>query len=335
MHRPAAMDGDTFDARRALLRGGLALPLVSLCGSVLAQDKFPAHPMTFVLALAPGGAGDFIARRVTRKMSERMGQPVVIENRPGAGAVAAALRVKQSPPDGYTWFLSGNGTAVTMELYRRLPYSLKDFRSVSTLAFFDLALIADGKSKFNTVKDVLEFAKANPGKLSIGCLRIGSTQHLAAEMLTSMSGIQAVIVPYKSTGEMLTAIRAGDVQVAMEIVPPILGQIKSKQVKGLAVAGANRFPELPDVPTVMESGIPGFEATSWCSISVPVETPDAVVQYLQKEVEIAVAAPDVQRDLQAQGYVGRSSTPQQMDERLQQDMAKWKAVIDKAGVPRQ
>ena len=322
--------------RRSVLRSALALPLAAAGGVALAADAWPTKPLTLVLALGAGGAGDLVSRRIGQKMTEHMGQPVVIENRPGAGAAAAAAVVKQARPDGYTALLTGNGIAISAVLFNKLPYNAaKDFRAVSTLAFFDLALVTDAQSKFQSVRDVLAFAKANPGKLNIGSTRIGSTQHLAAEMLKAMADIEAVVVPYKTTGDMLAAIRSNDVQVAMEIVPPILGQITSKQVKVLAVASDRRFPGLPEVPTVAESGLPGFEATSWAGISVPAATPDAVVEAMNKEIALAIAAPAVQKDLQALGYVVRSSTPQEMEQRTQRDMAKWKAVIEKAGIPKQ
>lgn len=331
-----AVPGGGALTRRSVLRSALALPLAAAGGAAFAADPYPSRPITLVLALGPGGAGDLVSRRIGQKMTEHMRQPVVIENRPGAGAAAAAAVVKQAKADGYTALLTGNGIAISAVLFNKLRYdAAKDFRAVSTLAFFDLALITDEQSKFQSVRDVLAFAKANPGKLSMGSTRIGSTQHLAAEMLKGMASIDAVTVPYKSTGEMLTALRSGDLQVAMEIVPPILGQISSKQVKVLAVAGDRRFPGLPEVPTVAESGLPGFEATSWAGISVPAATPDAVVEALNKEIVRAIAAPDVQKDLQAVGYVVRSSTPQEMEQRTRSDMAKWKAVIEKAGVPKQ
>jgi tripartite-type tricarboxylate transporter receptor subunit TctC len=330
------MNEAVANVRRSLLRSGLALPLAALTGSVLAQEKFPARPITLVLAFAPGGAGDLVSRRIGQKMSEHIGQPVVIENRPGAGGVGAALQVRQARPDGYTMLLAGNGMTISSVLFNKLPYSLtKDFRPVSTLAFFDLALIVDGQSKLRSVRDLVAYGKANPGKLTIGSARIGSTQHLAAELFKSMAGLDALIVPYKSTGDMLGALRTGDVQAAVEIVPPILGQITAGNVRALAVAGSRRFPGLPDVPTVAESGVPGYEATSWAGVVVPARTPDAVVAQLQKAVAWAVAAPDVQSALQAQGYVARAGTPEEMTQRIQQDTAKWKAVIDKAGVPKQ
>lgn len=321
--------------RRSLLRGALALAL-GTAGALAGAQSFPAKPITLLVAFAPGGAVDLIARRVAQKMSESIGQPVVVENRPGAGAVAAAQAVVKSAPDGHTMLLTGNGMTLSSVLFKSLPYSLtRDFKPVSTLAFFDLAFITAGDSEFKSLQDLLAFAKANPGKLNIGSARIGSTQHLAAEMFKAMAGIDATIVPYRGTADMISGLRSRDIQLAVEIVPPILGQITGKTLRPLAIAAGRRFPGLPDVPTVAESGVPGFEAASWAGLAVAAGTPQPIVDRLAKEIQAAVESPDVKNPLQAMGYTAASSTPEQMGQRITTDMAKWKAVIDKAGIPLQ
>jgi tripartite-type tricarboxylate transporter receptor subunit TctC len=322
-------------SRRLLLRGASALALAAACASSGAQTPaYPTKPITWYVAFAPGGAGDIVARLVARKMGESMGQPVVIENRPAP--MVAPVTVAKAKPDGYTLLMAGSGTALTQVLFKTIPYDLMgDFTHVSTLASFDLSLLANGQSEFNTAADVLAFARANPGKLNIGTVRIGSTQHLAAEMFKSMAGIDAVIVPYKTTAEIISALRAKDIQVAMEILPPVLGQVSSKVVKPLAITSTRRFPGLPDVPTLTESGVAGFEASSWNGMSVPAKTPKDIVDRLAREVAKAMASPDVQKELQAVGMVAKASTPEQMTQRMAGDMAKWKGVIDKANIPKQ
>jgi tripartite-type tricarboxylate transporter receptor subunit TctC len=311
----------------------MALALAANCVSAAAQS-YPTKPITFYVAFGPGGAGDIVARLVTRKMSESMGQPIVVENRPAP--MVAPLAVAKAKPDGYTLLMAGSGTALTQVLFKTMPYDLMgDFAHVSSLASFDLSLLTGGESEFNSVADVLAFARANPGKLNIGTVRVGSTQNLAAEMFKSMAGIDAVIIPYKTTAEIISALRAKDLHVAIEILPPILGQVTGKVVKPLAMTSNTRFPGLPDVPTLSESGVPGFDASSWNGVSVPAKTPPAIVDRLAKEIQKAVASPDVQKELQALGMVARSSTPEQMTQRMTSDMAKWKAVIDKAGIPKQ
>lgn len=322
--------------RRTLLRSALAAPLASTLASVHAADSFPTKPITIFVAFGPGGAGDLVTRRVAQKMSENMGQAVVIENRPGAGASAAAVAVAHAKPDGYTLLLSGNGTAISSVLFKRLPYDLsRDFRHVSSIASFDLGMIVGANSQFKSVEAILAFGRRNPGKLSIGTSRIGSTQHLAAEMFKAMTRIDAVSVPYRTSGDMLAGLRSNDVQLAFEILPPILGQISSGTVDVLAVASASRFPGLPETPTLAESGVPGFDASSWAGISAPAKTPTAVVERLSNEIQRAVAAPEVRDSLQSMGYVASASTPEEMTRRITRDTAKWKSVIEAAGVPRQ
>jgi tripartite-type tricarboxylate transporter receptor subunit TctC len=316
-------------------RGVLALGLSAMCALSYAQ-QFPSRPITIVVAFGPGGAGDLVTRRIAQAMSANIGQPVIVENRPGAGAAAAGVTVAKAKPDGYTMLLTGNGTAISSVLFQNLPYSLtRDFRHVSSIASFDLGLIVDGQSSLKSVADVMAYAKANPGKLNIGTQRIGSTQHLAAEMFKSMAGVDAVIVPYKTTGDMISAVRSGDVQVAFEVLSPILGQLSAKSIRAVAVTASKRFSGLPDVPTVAESGVPNFDASSWAGLSVPAATPTAIVDRLSKEVQAAVASPDVQTSLQAMGYVASGSSPAQMTERIAQDAAKWKKVIELAEIPLQ
>ena len=319
--------------RRPFLRCATAIALAASCGFAVAQ-AFPTKPITFYVAFAAGGAGDIVARAVARKMGESMGQPVVIENRPAP--MIAPVTVAKAKPDGYTMLMAGSGTALTQVLFKSVPYDLMgDFTHVSTLASFDLALLTGGQSSFNSVAEVLAYAKANPGKLNIGTVRVGSTQNLAAEMFKSMAGIDATIIPYKTTAEVISGLRSGDIHVALEILPPVLGQITGKVVKPLALTSTRRFPGLPDVPTLAESGVPGFEASSWNGMSVPTGTPRAVVDRLSQEAIKAMASPDVQKELQAVGMVARAGTPEQMTERMKNDMAKWKGVIEKANIPRQ
>lgn len=322
-------------ARRSVLAAG-ALALVASAAPAAsgAAQSYPSKPIQLYVAFAPGGAGDIVARLVARKMAERMGQPFVIENRPSP--VVAALTVAKAKPDGHSVVMAGSGTALTSALFKRLPYDLMgDFRHVSTLASFDLALVSNEKTGFKSVGDLVAYARANPGKLNIGTVRVGSTQNLTAEMFKSMANIDVTIVPFKTTAEVVTAVRANEVQAAIEILPPILAQITGNNVKALAVTSSRRFAGLPQVPTVAESGIAGFEASSWNGLSVPARTPPEVIDCLAREVTLAIASPELQKELQALGMVGESSTPEQMTRRMKNDIAKWRGVIEKAGIPLQ
>ena len=319
--------------RRSVLRCGILASIASSVASASAE-AYPARPITLFVAFGPGGAGDLVARVVAREMSRDLGQAVIIENRPSPNVASAT--VARAKPDGYTLVMQGSGTALSTVLFRSQPFDLiRDFAHVSTLAFFGLTLIVAEPSEFKTVAHLLGAMKANPGKLNLGTVRLGSTQNMAAEVFKSMSGVDAVIVPYKSTGDILTALRARDIAAAFEILPPVLSQIKSKLVRPLAVTSAQRFAGLPDVPTLSESGVPSFDVASWNGISVPANTPQPIVDRLSRSIQSAVAAPDVQRQLQAAGVVARSSSPRQMTELLKSDIARWRVVVDKAGIPRQ
>jgi tripartite-type tricarboxylate transporter receptor subunit TctC len=319
---------------RYLRRCIAALCLVPCITSFAAQD-YPSRTVTIVVPYGPGGAGDLTARIFAQKMTQQTKASVIILNRPGAGFVNSAVMVAHAKPDGYTVFLLGAGTAVATQLFKTLPYKMSDFKHVSSISAFDLALLVDGKSQFKSVADLIAYAKKNPGKMNIGTIATGSTQNLAANLFKSMAGIDAQIVPYDSTSQVITALRGGEIQAAFEIMPSVLGQIASKSLTALATTGSKRFTGLPNVPTLDESGLKGYEATSWNGLSVPADTPDAVVAALAKDVSDAVASPDVQKKLLDLGAEAQSSSPAQMTQRVKSDQDKWKVVIDKAGIPRQ
>lgn len=296
-------------------------------------ETYPSRTIKMVVAFAPGGAGDILARLVARKLSEGLGQPVVVENRPVP--VAAVSSVLQAKPDGYTLVMAGSGTALTSALYRKLPYDLmRDFTHLSTLSSFDLTLLTDAASPLRSVADVLSFARSQPGKLNIATARIGSTQNLTAEMFKAQAGIEAVIVPFKTTGDLVSALRSKDAHVAFEMLPAVLSQLSGSSIQALAVTSRQRNPALPAVPTLDESGLPGFEAASWNGLSVAAGTPPAVVAKLAQEIRRAVDSPEVQKHFASLGYTGGGSTPEAMTAKMRADIAKWAAVIDKAGIPK-
>jgi tripartite-type tricarboxylate transporter receptor subunit TctC len=273
---------------------------------------------------------------VAQKLSAQLGQQVLIENRPSAGGIVAADAVAKAAPDGYTFLLMSNGNAVSASLFKSLPYdAVADFASVSTLGFFDIAMITKGDSKLTSVKDVLAYAKANPGKLNIGTINIGSTQNLSAELFKAMSGIEATIVPYKGSPDVLVALRGNDVQVAFDMLAPIISQTKSGVVKVIAITSDRRFPGLPNVPTVAESGLPGYQASSWNAISAPAKTPRVIIDRLNKEINSALAAPEVKSKLLELGVVARGGTPDELKNLLESDIKKWRGVIERAKIEKQ
>lgn len=312
-----------------------AAALVTVCGSAAAQT-YPSRPIRFLLPFAPGGIGDLTARLVAQKMSESIGQQVVVENRPSAGMILSATSALQAPADGHMMVLAGNGTAISATLFKSLPYNiLTDFMQVSTLASFDLVLLVHPDSKFASLAQMIAFAKSNPGKLNLGTVSIGSTQNLSAELFKSLAGVEAQIVPFKGTPALIAALRSNNVDVVFEFVPPVLGQIKGNAVRALAVASARRHPLLPDTPTAAESGLPGYRVSSWNAVSVRANTPRPIIDRVNREIVAAVNSPEVKQKLHDLGAEAHPATPEQTRELMISEIARWKAVIERANIPRQ
>lgn len=318
-----------------LLRSLFAVAFAA-AASIASAQTYPARPVKLLVPFAAGGVADITARVLAQKMSETMGQQMLVENRPSAGGILASEAVAKAEPDGYTLLFITNGNAVSASLFKSLPYdAVADFAPVSTVGFFDLVLVVNSDSKIGSVRDLMAFAKANPNKLSIGTINIGSTQNLAAELFRSMSGIDALVVPFKATPAVITALKGGDVQVAFEILAPVLGQIRGGSLKPLAVTSERRYAGLPNVPTVAESGVPGYQASSWNGVAAPSKTPRAIVDRLNREVNAAAAAPEVRQRLQDLGVEARAGTPEALGALLVAEIAKWKAVIERAKIERQ
>lgn len=321
---------------RRLIVSALVAVMVASASIVSAADSYPSKPLRYVINNAPGGYGDITARVVTQKMGDNMGQRIVVENKPGAGMIPSCMTVLQAPADGYTWAMTGGGVALSSVLFKQLPYNvLNDFVQISPLVGTDIVILVKTDSKFASLADVLKFAKSNPGKLNIGSSYIGSTQHLAVELFKKQAGINALTVPYKSPQEVIVALRSGAVDVAFDVLATSLAQIKEKQIRGLAIAGDTRFSGLPDLPTTAEAGLPGYEVTSWNSISVKTGTPRPIIDRVNKEIGAALKAPDVKKKLADLGLNPLWLTPEQTRERMIAEIARWKKVIEDANIPRQ
>jgi len=289
-----------------------------------------------MVPFAAGGVADITARVLSQKMSETLGQQVLVENRPSAGGIVASEAVARAEPDGHTLLFITNGNAVSATLFKSLPYdTVNDFAPVSTVGFFDLVLAVDSASKIGSVRELIAVAKANPNKFNIGTINPGSTQNLAAELFKSMAGVDAQVVPFKATPAVIVALKGNDVQAAFEFLTPVLPQIKGGTLRALAVTSAKRFPGLPDVPTVAESGVPGYQASSWNGVAAPAKTPRPVIERLNREVNAALADPEVRKRLSALGVEVRSGTPEALRELLVSEIAKWRAVIERAKIPKQ
>jgi tripartite-type tricarboxylate transporter receptor subunit TctC len=320
--------------------GFLAATLIgSACAQTPAAGAGPAYPaksIRLLVPFGPGGVGDITSRVVAQKMSEAMGQQVIIDNRPSAGGIVATELAAKANPDGYTLMGLSNANAISAAMFKSLPYdTVKDFAMVSTLGAFSLVVIVAPDSSVKTLKDLIAQAKAAPGKLNIGTVNIGTTQHLAAELFKSMGGLDLVTVPYNNTAGVLGALRSNGVQVAFEFLPPTMGQIKAGVIRALAVTPRTRFALLPDVPTLAESGVPGYEVTSWNGLAVPARTPTAIIERLNKEARAALNSPQIRQRFQDLGVEPNASTPEGAQKFLVSEIAKWNALIDKAKIQRQ
>ena len=315
---------------------GLTLCLAS---TAMAQTSpFPSKTLKIVVPNAAGGAADITARTVAQKLSDSLGQSVVTENKPSAGGIVAGEQVARAEPDGHTLLLISSGTAVSASLFKTLPFdTVKDFIPVSKLATFDLVIAVAEGGRFKTFAELMAYAKANPGKLNIGTPQIGTTQNLSAEYFLSASGLQAQIVPFNGTPPVITALRGGSLDAMVEILGPLMPQIKSNAVRPLALLGDKRTDSLPGVPTVQESGgsLAKFQASSWNGLAVPARTPRDVVMRLNREIQTIMEMPDVKKRLSDLNLTAQSSTPEQVAEVLAADIKRWQEVITKAKIEKQ
>ena len=289
-----------------------------------------------VVPFGAGGVADLTARVVAKKIAENMGQAVVIENKPGAGGVVAGDTVAKADADGHTLLLMSNGTAVSAGLFKSLPFdTLRDFAPISTLGYFDIAVVVPQNSPYKNLGELMAAAKANPGKLNIGTINIGSTQNLAAELFKSSAKIDVQVVPFNGTPAVITALRGGQIDAAVEILSPMLPQISANALHPLAVMGTKRSVALKDVPTVAQSGLVGFNAASWNALAAPAKTPKDVIARLNKEVLAALNSPDVKKSLLDLNIEASPSTPAQLGELLAAEIKRWSGVIVQAKIPMQ
>ena len=306
-----------------------------------AQATFPSKPLRIVVPFGAGGVADLTARAVAQKLSENLGQAVVIDNRPGAGGIVAGELVAKAAPDGHTLLLMSNGTAVSAGLFKSLPFNPRtDFAPVSLLGLFDIAIVVPESSPHKTLAELLSFGRANPGQLNIGTINIGSTQHLAAELFRTQANLISQIIPYNGTPAVINALRGGQVDAVVEILGPLKPQIDAKAVRLLGVMGAtrpkNQPKDQPPVPVVRElPGLSNFDVSSWNALAAPGKTPKAVVDRLSAEVAKVLAAPDMVQRLAGFNVEAKASTPAQLAQWLDADIKRWTEVIQKAGIPLQ
>ena len=306
----------------------LVLPLAALA------QPFPSKPIKIVVPYSPGGTTDLVARLVAQKLSERFGQPVLVDNKPGANGMIGTDLVAKSPPDGYTLGIASPGShAANASLYKTLPYdTVKDFTPVTLAVSAPMLLIAHPSLGVSNVKELIAAAKARPGTISYASGGSGSSQHLAMELLKSMAGIDMTHVPYKGSAASYPDLLGGSVKLEMDVLPTALPPVKGGRLKVLATGSAKRLPMLPDVPTVAESGIPGYESSSWYGFVAPANLPPDVLQKLNAEIVRALREPDVMEKLTSAGVIVVAGTPQEFAAHIRSEMDKSARIVRAANI---
>lgn len=317
------------------LAGGLAAPVV-ISAPAWAQSKYPNRPIKIVVPFGPGGVADITVRIVSERLGDKLGQRFVVENVPGAGGSLAATRVASSAPDGYTLALFSNGTAVSVGLFKQLPFDpINDFVPISTLGLFDFILATNKQTGYTKLADLLADAKARPGALNIATVIVGSTQHLSAVLFNTEAGIKTEILTYRTTPDALVSLLRNDAQLVIDSYASLKGSLEDKNLVALATSSAKQSVVLPNVPPVAQAGVPAFDAPSWNALFVRKGTPDEVVQTLNAGLKEVLVEPEVKRKLLELGIVASASTPAELGGRLASDIRRWSAVIEKAGIPKQ
>jgi tripartite-type tricarboxylate transporter receptor subunit TctC len=300
-------------------------------GAALAQN-YPNHPLRFIVGFTPGGGVDINARLLAAKMSELIGQQVVVENKPGAGTNIANEYVAKAPGDGYTLLFTSPAVAINMSLYRNPPYdALRDFTGVSVFSQSTNLLVVPASLPARNVQELIALARERPGALNYSSAGPGTTQHLAAELFKLRTGAQIVHVPYKGSAPSLTALISGEVQLSF-VNPLAIGQhVKTGRLRALAVAGASRTELMPEVPTMKEAGVEGVEVPLWFALLAPSATPSDIVRTLARAVARAAASPDTRKRLHEQGAEPVGNTPEEFERQLRDEIARWAEVVKVSG----
>jgi tripartite-type tricarboxylate transporter receptor subunit TctC len=310
--------------------------LMALLPAIAGAQNWPQKPIRIVLPFGPGGVADITTRTVAPKMTEALGQQIVVENMPGAGGIRASETVAHATPDGYTLLLLTNGNAVSKALFNKLPYDPEtDFSMISTVGYFSMVIVTRADGQLKTLQDALAHAKANPGKVNIATITPGGTQHLAGELFRSMAGIEAVVIPHKTTGEVILSVRQGASDLAVDFIAPLISAIKSGQLRALAVTAGKRFPGLPDVPTAIEAGVKGYDVASWNALAAPAKTPQPVIDKVHAALVKALADADVQKRFAELGVEGRASSPKELADFYASETRRWSGVVERAKIPKQ
>lgn len=311
----------------------LALGLAPLVTVVHAAEGYPQRPIRFVVPFAPGGSTDTLARSIGIKLSETMGEQIVVDNRAGGNGNIGMQIVAEAPPDGYTIVLGYIANlAIGPHLYAKLPFDpVKSFAPITLLAESPNILVAHPSLPVKNMKELIAYAKAHPGKLNFGSASVASVGHLTGVMLNQMAGIDMQHVPYKGSGQAVVDVVGGQIQLMFSGMSSVMPHVKAGRLKALVVTGAKRSPAVPDVPTIAESGFPGFSATAWYGVLAPAKTPKPIVKRLHDEIVKSLAQPDVKQRLESVGFELIGGTPDQLAEHIKTEIKKWEKVVKASG----
>ena len=316
--------------RRALALAGFTL-VALVAGTPQAQD-YPVRTVKVIVPFSPGGAVDGPMRVIAQELSKRMGQQVVVENKPGAGATIGTEQVARAAPDGYTLLLASQTNAISATLYTRLAYDpIEDFAPISLIGREPGVLVVNPSLPVNSVQELIAYAKTNPGKLNFASSGNGTSIHLSAELFKAMAGVQITHVPYKGSAPALQDLVGGQVQLMFDNLPSSLALIKAGKLKALAVTSKERAAALPDVPTIAESGLPGFEASSWFGLLAPAGTPQPIIAKLNAEIAKWLATPEAKEKMLGQGANAAGGTPEDFVQFIAAETAKWQKVVKESG----
>ena len=320
-----------FSSRRIL---AALLPAVVLFAAPQAKAEFPDRPLTIVVPFAPGGGTDNISRSIAVGMSANLGKSVIVENRPGAGTIIGTNFVAHSKPDGYTMVMATFAHAVNPSLHKTLPYNTDTaFEPVALVAHSPNVLVVNPKLPIHNVKELLAYAKANPGKLNYGSFGVGTSAHLAGALLDNLAGVDMTHVPYTGSAPALTDLLGGRIQLMLTTVASVTPYIKDGQLRALAVTSKERSPAFPDLPTLQEAGVPGYQAESWYGVFVPAGTPQPVVQRLHDAIAAAVKTPQFQRQVATEGLMVNIGAPSQLSDYVSAEEKRWSKVVHDAHIP--
>jgi tripartite-type tricarboxylate transporter receptor subunit TctC len=317
---------------RSRLWLGVCAIFVAVSGAASAQE-FPSRTVKIVMGFGPGGLGDIAGRAIGQLMSQAIGQPVVIENMPGAGGATAALSVARAAPDGHSMLWVSSQIAIAPSMFKALPYDwTRDFTPIGPMATFDFVLFVHKNSPLKTVGDVIDAAKKNPDKFNFGSIAVGTAQNLSTLQFVSMTGLSVPTVPFRTTGEVMTGLISGNIQAAFETIPGVIAQINAGEMRAIAVSSTKRNPFLPNVPTIAESGVPSYLTYSWNGMVAPAKTPRNVVMRINKEINSAIATPEIQKRFRDLIMEPRTGTPEDLEKIYQSDVVVWRKIITEAKI---